>query len=211
MFKNASSHTLRRFRNLALTIMASAVIASSPEETKAAGEGPQPVYINGSWVVRKADTYPNKRVYRRYSFTKDMEMPNVMLLQCPKDPGKHVHFSLEMRRVGPIDKVFSSEFESFNARFLVDGRHSFTLPGEFIKTELFFDRTPDTAEDFDEVIRASEFQTRFGQREVRVVFKVMPEFTKALPELLQAMKAGPVSILTTAEAIRDCRQYRGER
>jgi hypothetical protein len=211
MLKHASGLKLRHFRNLALAISALSVVVSMPEETKAAGEGPHPVYINGSWVVRKADTYPSKRIYRRYSFTKDMEMPNVMLLQCPKDPREHVHFSLEMRRVGPIAQVFNSEFENFNARFLVDGRHSFTLPGEFIKTELFFDRTPDTAEDFDEVIRASEFQARFGHQEVRVIFKVMPEFTKALPELLQAMKAGPVSIFTTDDAIRDCRRYRGER
>ncbi|MCB8823189.1 hypothetical protein LJD17_21925 [Microvirga rosea] len=139
-----------------------------------------------------------------------MDLPNVMLFQCPKERREFVHLSLEMKRVGPIGAAFSTEFEDFQARFLVDDKRSFSLPGELIKTELFFDRTPETADDFDSLLMAQEFQMRLGQRQVRVIFKVLPEFTKALPDILKAMKAPPASFLTTQEAIRDCRLYRAE-
>jgi len=139
-----------------------------------------------------------------------MDLPNVMMLHCPKDRGSYVHVSLELRRVGPVKEAFTSDFENFSARVLVNGHRSFSLPGEFIKSELFFDRTPETWEDFDALVNADEFQLRFGQREARVAFKVNPEFTKDLPKILQIMKAGSMTYYTTEGALRDRRKYHGE-
>lgn len=115
-----------------------------------------------------------------------------------------------MKRVGPIEQVFPSGFEQFDARFLVDGRDSFGLSGEVIKTELFFDRTPDTWKNFDKILQADEFQMRFGERQVRIIYKIEPKLTKAMPEILNALGGGPASFLTTEAALRDCRLYRGE-
>jgi hypothetical protein len=174
-------------------------------------DGLRPVPINATWVVRKADNYPNKRIYRRYSFTQEMDLPNVMLLTCPRDPSNMVHMSFEMRRVGDLKRVFPSGFDDFEARFLVGG-NSFSLKGEVIETELFFDRTPERWQEFDKVLYSDEFKLRFGGTETKatVIYKVIPEFTKALPEILQTMKAGSVTFYTTDQAMRECRKYRGE-
>lgn len=175
------------------------------------GSGPRPVPIHSSWVVRKADSLKDKRIYRRYSFTQDMDLPNVMMLICPRKKDEYVHVSFEMRRVGDIKTVFPSGFDDVEARFLVEGA-SFSLHGEVIETELFFDRTPKSWEDFDRVIGADMFTMRFGRNDAKatVVFKVIPEFTQALPDILQTMKAGPMTYFTTDQALRNCRKYRGE-
>lgn len=181
------------------------------DQSEDAASGPRPVPINSSWVVRKADSFKDKRIYRRYSFTQDMDLPNVMMLVCPRKKDVYVHVSFEMKRVGDIKAIFPSGFDDVEARFLVD-RASFSLHGEVIGTELFFDRTPGSWEDFDKIIGAETFTMRFGNggANATVIFKVIPEFTKALPDILQTVKAGPVTYFTTEQALRDCRRYRGE-
>jgi hypothetical protein len=173
--------------------------------------GLRPVPINATWVVRKADNYPDKRIYRRYSFTQEMDLPNVMMLTCPRDRGNMVHMSFEMRRIGDLKRVFPSGFDDFEARFLVGGS-SFSLKGEVIETELFFDRTPERWQEFDKVLNSDEFRLRFSGTEgkVTVIYKVIPEFTKALPEILQTVKAGSAAFYTTDQAMRECRKFRGE-
>jgi hypothetical protein len=174
-------------------------------------DGLRPVPINATWVVRKADNHQEKRIYRRYSFTQEMDLPNVMILTCPRDRGNMFHMSFEMRRIGDLKRVFPSGFDDFEARFLVGG-NSFSLKGEVIETELFFDRTPERWQEFDKVLTSDEFSLRFGgtENKATVTYKVIPEFTKALPKILQTMKVGSVTFYTTDQAMRECRKYRGE-
>lgn len=147
------------------------------------------------------------RLYRRYAIHPQAGAINVLILVCPRGTA-YVHLVIATEKLGGVKSVFASGFEEFQGRFLIDGRAAFTIPGEVIKSDLFFDRTPETSKDFDKVISANEFVLRMGNSSIR--FKMLPDMSDFLLKWLPKLDPDPFTALSPESALQDCRTFRGE-
>ncbi len=94
------------------------------------------------WVTF-ADGHKDKRLYRRYTITQDAaNIPNLVSFNCPKDKTILAHLTFHLASAIRMDAVVPSGFDKVEGRFLVNETSSFSLPGEVIKSDLFFDRSP---------------------------------------------------------------------
>jgi hypothetical protein len=192
---------LARSRFPALVLLASLALPG-------AASAQQAMLTHSAWFLRVADTYPDKRIYRRFAVTPTGDMPNVELYTCPRDPDTFIHISFEMRKVRDLKADFPSTFQRIEGRFLVDETRAFSIPGELIKTEMFFDRTPATAKEFDRVVAARDVVLLFGTRNATVKYLRTPELSKKIPDFFAAAKVGPMRPFTSEEVLQDCLRYR---
>lgn len=170
------------------------------------------VLTHSAWFQRaedRADT--STRVYRRFTMTSARDLTNVELFHCPRDRDTFVHISFELRKVRDLKKDFPQEFTKFEGRFLVDGKSAFSIPGELIKNEMFFDRTPQTYDDFDTVTRAKEVILLFGSGNAGVKFIRSAELDADMLSLLRKAFSPMVRSFTATEVLQDCIRYRGSR
>lgn len=171
----------------------------------------QALLTHSVWFLRAADGNPDMRIYRRYAVTPTGDMPNVELYNCPRNPETYVHISFEMRKVRDLKNDFPASFQKIEGRFLVDEKQAFSLPGELIKTEMFFDRTPETAKEFDRVVAAKDLILLFGSGNSAVKYLRTPELSKKIPDFFKAAQVGQMKPFTSDEVLRDCMRYRSGR
>lgn len=195
---------MARYRNTALALVAWLALPS-------AASAQQAMLTHSKWFVRAADKFPDKRIYRRFAVTPTGDMPNVELYNCPRDPDNFIHISFEMRKVRDLKEDFPSTFQKIEGRFLVNETSAFSLPGELIKSEMFFDRTPATAKDFDRVVAASDLILLFGSGNSAVKYLRTTDLDKAIPRFFEAAKVGPMKPFTSDEVLQDCLRYRSGR
>jgi hypothetical protein len=176
-----------------------------------AASAQQALLTHSVWFLRTAEKFPDKRIYRRYAVTPTGDMPNVELYNCPRDPDTFIHISFEMRKVRDLKDDFPSTFQKIEGRFLVDETNAFSLPGELIKSEMFFDRTPETAKHFDRVAAAKDLILLFGSGNSAVKYLRTSELSRKIPEFFTAANVGPMKPFTSAEVLQDCIRYRSGR
>lgn len=161
------------------------------------------------WVTH-ADGHRDKRLYRRHTITQDASnMPNIVSFVCPKDKGVLTHLTFHLASAIRMEAVVPSGFDKIDGRFLVNETSSFTLPGEVIKSDLFFDRAPGTWKEIDKIMSANVVQLRFGPHPAKLAIKTSSEFgalmKKAIPQLVKNPR-----FFSTSAVLADCRRYRGE-
>lgn len=189
---------------LSVAVLAALVSLYSPARAQEA------LLTHSVWFQRAEDRkLSDKRIYRRFAVTPTGDMPNVELFTCPRDPKTYVHVSFEMRKVRNLKDDFGTVFEKFEGRFLVNGKNAFSIPGEVIKSEMFFDRTPQTYKEFDAVIGAEDVVLLFGTGNAGVKIVRASDLSTKMAEFFKTAGVGPMKPFTSAEVLQDCFRYRG--
>lgn len=161
------------------------------------------------WVTY-ADGLKDKRLYRRYTITQDASnLPNLVSFNCPKDKTVLAHLTFHLASAIKMDAVVPSGFDKVEGRFLVNEKSSFTLPGEVIKSDLFFDRAPGTWREIDQIMSAKIVQLRFGPQPAKMAIKTSAEFGDLIKKVITPRLQNPRFLSTTA-VLGDCRKFRGE-
>ncbi|MCV9940661.1 hypothetical protein OIU35_30295 [Boseaceae bacterium BT-24-1] len=162
------------------------------------------------WVVF-ADGQRGKRLYRKYTITQDAKnVPNVVSFVCPRDKATMAHLTFHLQSMVKMEAISPSGFDKVEGRFLVDQSNSFSLPGEIIKSDMFFDRAPATWKEIDRLMFASSIQIRFGPYPAKVAFRVKPEFDEVIRKIATDKLKG-VRYFATSAVLADCMKWRGER
>ena len=183
------------------------VVSASAQQGNSRPSASSPVLVNKSWHLRHVDMAAGPRLYRRYAIQPKVGVINVLIMVCPRDTA-HVHLVIATEKLGGLKSDFPSGFEEFQGRFLIDGRSAFTIPGEVIKSDMFFDRTPETSEAFDKLILADEFVLRAARSSIS--FKMSPGLSDYLVKWLPKLNADPFTSFGSEAALQDCRTFRGE-
>lgn len=161
------------------------------------------------WVTF-ADGSKDKRLYRRYTITQDAtNIPNLVSFVCPKDRSALAHLTFHLASAIRMEAIIPSGFDKIEARFLVDETSSFSLPGEIIKSDMFFDRAPGTWKEIDKVMTAKMVQMRFGPHPAKLAIKTSAEFGELIKKVITPRLKSPRFLGTTA-VLADCRKFRGE-
>lgn len=161
------------------------------------------------WVAY-ADGHRDKRLYRRYTITQDAtNIPNLVSFICPKDKSVLAHLTFHLASAIKMDAVVPSGFDKIEARFLVDGQSSFSLPGEIINSDMFFDRAPATWKEIDRIMSAKLVQMRFGPHPAKLAIKTNAEFGELIKKVITPRLKNP-RFFSSAAVLTDCRKYRGE-
>lgn len=168
----------------------------------------QAMLTHSVWFHREADRYPDKRIYRRFAVTPTGDMPNVELYTCPKDPENFVHVSFEMRKIRELTNDFGTDFQKVKGRFLIDGKRAFSMHGELIKTEMFFDRTPANIQQFDSVVAARDIVFMFGRNSATVKYIRSEDLSQKIPKFFASAKVGAMKPFTPEGMYQDCMRYR---
>ncbi|WP_043232499.1 hypothetical protein [Bosea sp. LC85] len=173
---------------------------------------------HNNWGVIPTPQFKDKRIYRRYTFVekgengKDSTIANFMLLTCPRGT-KQVHISFELTHFFDMASVYPSGFEpAAKNRILINDTQAVTMPAEVISSEIFFDRTPETQEDFDAVLTASKLTLVFGKEmQNRITFVSNPKSTEGYTKLLLEHFPNGGKFMTTSDGMRDCDRFRKSR
>lgn len=161
------------------------------------------------WVTF-ADGSADKRLYRRYTITQDASnIPNLLSFVCPKDRTNLAHLTFHLASAVRMEAVVPSGFDKVEARFLIDGQSSFSLPGEIIKSDMFFDRAPATWKEIDRIMSATLVQMRFGPHPAKLAIKTNAEFGELIKKVITPRLKSP-RFLSSSAVLTDCRKYRGE-
>lgn len=161
------------------------------------------------WVTY-ADGHKDKRLYRRYTITQDAtNIPNLVSFNCPRDKSVLAHLTFHLASAIKMEAVVPSGFDKIEGRFLVNETSSFTLPGEVIKSDLFFDRAPATWREIDKIMAAKIVQLRFGPHPAKMAIKTSAEFGDLIKKVITPRLQSPRFLSTTA-VLSDCRKFRGE-
>lgn len=161
------------------------------------------------WVTY-ADGHKDKRLYRRYTITQDAtNIPNLVSFNCPKDKTVLAHLTFHLASAIKMEAVVPSGFDKVEGRFLVNEKSSFSLPGEVIKSDLFFDRAPGTWREIDQIMSAKIVQLRFGPQPAKMAIKTSAEFGDLINKVITPRLQNPRFLSTTA-VLGDCRKFRGE-
>lgn len=126
-----------------------------------------------AWIVLKGQMFSANGdfLFRRYSvFRTDPMLRNTMILVCPiQEPTNAIHATFVLpKEVLPIPGTTAKTWKpDFQVRVLItkDGRSSsFLTTAEYIKGELFIDRTPDNEDMFDRMLEADEIAFPIGPK-----------------------------------------------
>lgn len=187
------------------------IVGSSPSSAQSQTEPQQREFkatVTSYWTTTKTGARKDKKIYGRFALHKDAgRLINQMNFVCPKSRRTYAHLTIylhDMIALGAPYKPFRGEIEG---QFAIDGNGAITLAGESIDTELFFDRTPASVNEIDQVLNAKRIQFRIGG--ARVVYDTNAKFEELMRELL-AESAGATGFFDTEAMLADCRKYRGE-
>jgi hypothetical protein len=147
--------------------------------------------------------------YRRYAFLDDpvQPIPNVLLLNCAKGD-YYTHITLELPKSFAL-KSFARDswFPKLAARFLVDGKNSFTMEGEYHDGEFFFDDSPDQHDRFLRVLAAHTLAIGFGDRNDTIAFAFEDAMNAKMDAALAAARTeelGTVTFYDPATTYKRC-------
>jgi hypothetical protein len=170
------------------------------------------ILVHNSWIAREADRLPDSRIYRRYGLFPDGRVPNVVSFHCPADLSAYPRLSFEMIRVHDMTADLTSASERFVGRFLVNTKQAINLPGELIDTRLVFERTPETAQEFDAVLAASRLTLTFGRHDTKITYFSHPDAATIVPKLVakQTPSNGGFEQFENEAMLQDCRAYQAQ-
>ncbi|MCV9936774.1 hypothetical protein OIU35_10400 [Boseaceae bacterium BT-24-1] len=134
-----------------------------------------------------------------------------MSFVCPRERGRFAYLNIFLRdmiALGAVYKPVAREV-GIDGRFTVNAQSTFTLPGHTAGTQLFFDRTPASWDELDQVLKATTIQLTIGKPATTVTYRTNPEFDTLMHEMASQNPAMTGSF-TTEAALADCRKYRGE-
>lgn len=161
-------------------------------------------------VISYADGHKDKRLYRRYTITQDAtNIPNLVSFNCPKDRSVLAHLTFHLASAIKMEAVAPSGSDKVEGRFLINETSSFSLPGEIIKSDLFFDRAPATWREIDNIMAAKVVQLRFGPHPAKMAIKTSAEFGELIKKVITPRLQNP-RFLSTTSVLSDCRKFRGE-
>jgi len=195
---------------MAVRVVAGALALILGMATSAGAQGTDEVtaVVPDFWVTY-ADGLSDKRLYRRHTITQDASnMPNVVSFVCPKDKGVLAHLTFHLASAIRMEAVVPSGFDKIDGRFLVNETSSFTLPGEVIKSDLFFDRAPGTWQEIDRIMFANMVQLRFGPHPAKLAIRTSPEFGALMKKAIPQMVKNP-RFFSTKAVLSDCQKFRG--
>jgi hypothetical protein len=91
-------------------------------------------------------------------------------------------------------------------------KQAVNVPGELIDTRLVFDRTPETAKEFDAVLAASRLTLMFGRHDTTITYFSHPDAAPLVPKLLakQTRSYGRFEQLENEAMLQDCRAYQAQ-
>jgi clan AA aspartic protease (TIGR02281 family) len=168
----------------------------------------QLIQTTKSWIDlvdrQKSDLY----ILRKYSpYTGPVDFRNVISLHCKahNNPSLVIHVPIE---VGPTSFTRSDSKTDVRVRFLINGSTAVSLVAEYIKGELFFDRTPRAADTFDSIADADEVVVEFGDKKDRLQFKFgrnVDGYWKEIAATTTYLSAlGKLAYFDYASALRIC-------
>lgn len=157
------------------------------------------------------DYHPkNELIYRRYSVFSDGSMKNLMNFVCPKETKRPLHLMLKW----PTDvhpKDFKDEWlESVPVSILINNTTAFKAIGEYIRGELFIDRTEESKDVFDQLVVSKEIVVRLRGYEFRYeasdnMSGLLKDWWAASPESRKIKR----QFISYNSALRRCLSKRG--
>lgn len=199
------------FIRSAMVGVALACLGSSPSAAQAQTAPQQREFaatVTSYWVATKTGAQKEKKIYGRFALHADAgRLLNQMNFICPRSRRTYAHLTIyldDMIALGAPYKPFRGKVEG---QFLISGIDAVTLTGASIDTELFFDRTPTTVNEIDQVLNAKRMQLRVNG--AAIAYSTNPKFEELMRELL-AESAGATGFFDTEAMLADCRKYRGE-
>lgn len=174
--------------------------ASQPGETAAT--------VTTFWITTKGHARPTEKSYVRYSVNKEATtLLQQMSFVCPRSRRTFTHLDLFLKDMIVQGAPYPSLHGKIDGQFTINGQTPFTLPGMSLGIELYFDRSPATYKQLDQVLNAKSIRLSLGQ--ARIAYDTDREFDELMREILPE-SAGATGVFTTEAMLADCRRYRGE-
>ncbi len=130
---------------------------------------------------------------------------------CMKNSDKNNYIMLKWTSdFNPPLLIDRDWMRNLDVGFLVNQKNSITFPGEYIRGELFIDRTLTNASDFDTVAAAEDLSVDIGGFQIKYrLSKNMSGFLKEYLEQLTPKTLGPYDALSYEQVLARCTVYRG--
>lgn len=171
------------------------------------GNAQHPIQTTTLWISLDSRQEEDRWIVRRYSpLTGPADLRNIISLHCKQGTGVPVLVVTIPKEAGPASFSRDDWATDIPVRILTD-HAGFTMLAEYIKGELFFDRTTETRERFDAVLATHKLGLEFGRKRDRLQFvfgQNVDNFWRDISNWEPIRRMGPMSYFSTAEALSRC-------